>query len=71
MKELEAKILKTFKSYEGEAVKGLNLLVATCEDEWPDDEGIYHAQVMEPQDNGRVWECVCTRNGKVKETYEL
>ena len=71
MNELETKILKSFVKHEGKAVKGLDLLVATCDDEWPDDDGVYHAQVMEPQDNGKVWECVCTKNGSIKETYEL
>ena len=71
MKELEEKILKSFIKKEGKEVEELDLVVATCEDEWPDYEGVYHAQVMERQDNGRVWECTCSRNGNVKETYEI
>lgn len=71
MKELEEKILKSFIKYEGKEVAELELFVVISEDEFPDEEGIYHAQVMERQDNGRVWECTCTRTGNVKETYEL
>ena len=71
MEELEKKILKTFKKYEGKEVKDLELCVAFNEDCWPDDEGHYLVEVMEPQDNGRVWTCECTKNGKVIDTYEL
>lgn len=71
MNELEKKILESFKKYEGKEVEDLDLFVAVIEDCWPDDEGVYSCEVMERQDNGRVWTCECTKNGKVKETYEL
>ena len=71
MKELEERILKTFIKYEGKEVKDLDLGVAFCEDNWPDDEGQYLVEVMERQDNGRVWTCTCSKNGTFKDTYEL
>lgn len=71
MKELEEKVLKSFIKCEGKEVESLDLIVCIADDEFPDDEGIYQAQVMERQDNGRVWNCICTRTGNVKETYEL
>lgn len=69
--KLEEKILKSFIKYEGKEVKGLNLMVAWTPDCWPDEEGTYSCEVMETQDNGRVWTCECTKSGNVKETYEL
>jgi len=71
MKNLEQRILETFIKYEGKEVEGLDLGVAFCEDNWPNEEGDYLVEVMERQDNGRVWTCQCTRSGKVKDTYEL
>lgn len=71
MTELEKKILESFKKYEGKEVEDLELFVAFNEDCWPDYEGHYLVEVMEPQENGRVWTCECTKSGKVKDTYEL
>ena len=71
MKELEEKILKNFIKYEGKEVEGLDLIVCINEDAWPDDEGYYFAEVMENENNGMVWECTCTKSGKIKETYKL
>jgi len=71
MEALEEKILKSFIKYEGKEVKDLDLLVALCPDCWPDDEGVYTCEVMETQDNGRAWHVECTKNGNVKETFEL
>ena len=71
MKELEKKILGSFKKYEGKEVESLDLYVAFNYDCWPDDEGNYLVEVMEQQDNGRVWTCQCTKNGKVIDTYEV
>ena len=73
MKELEEKILKSFIKYEGNEVKDLDLIVFIDEDYWPDPDNIYNycCEVMERKDNGRVWTCVCTKSGKIKETYEL
>jgi hypothetical protein len=55
----------------GKEVEGIDLIVTLSEDNWPDFEGTYACEVMERQDNGRVWSCECTRNGNVKDTYEL
>lgn len=71
MERLEDKILKSFMKKEGKEVEELELFVALVDDCWPDDEGIYSCEVMEKQDNGKVWYCECTRNGNVKETYML
>jgi len=68
---LEEKILKSFIKYEGKEVKGLDLIVSLIPDCWPDYEGTYSCEVMEKQDNGRVWTCECTRSGNVKDTYLL
>lgn len=68
---LEEKILKSFKKYMGKEVEGLDLIVALTEDCWPDFEGTYSCEVMEKQDNGKVWTCECTKSGNVKETYSL
>lgn len=71
MKELEDKILNSFKKKAGKEVEGLELFVAFSEDNWPDFEGNYLVEVMEQQDNGRVWTCECTRSGNVKRYYEV
>ena len=69
--KLEEKILRSFIKYKGKEVEGLDLMVAFCEDTWPDDEGIYTCVIMEKQDNGMVWDCECTKSGKVIETIKL
>lgn len=71
MKELEQKILKLFIKYMEKEVEGLDLFVALTEDCWPDFEGTYSCEVMERQDNGKVWTCECTKSGKIKEVIEL
>ena len=68
---LEEKILNSFIKYMGNEVDNLDLFVAYIEDNWPDEDGVYSCEVMEQQDNGRVWTCECTKNGKVKDVYEL
>jgi len=71
MKELEERILKNFTKKMKKEVEGLELYVAFSEDCWPDYEGNYLVEVMEKQDNGRVWTCECTRSGNIKYCYEL
>ena len=73
MKEetLEEKILKSFIKYEGKEVEGLDLIVCWTPDCWPDFENTYSCEVMESQENGKVWEVECTKSGKVKNTYLL
>lgn len=71
MKNLEETILKSFIKKLGKEVKNLDLIVAFNDDCWPDDEGKYLVEVMERQDNGRVWTCECTRSGNIKDWYEL
>lgn len=71
MKKLEETILKSFIKKLGKEVEGLDLMVAFNYDCWPDDEGYYLVEVMERQDNGRVWTCECTRSGIIKDWYEL
>lgn len=71
MDNLERNILDSFKKQMGEEVKDLELMVAFNEDTWPDEDHIYQAEVMETKNNGRVWGCECTRNGRVKDTYEI
>lgn len=73
MKEetLEEKILKSFIKYEGKEVEGLDLIVCWIPDNWPDFGNVYSCEVMESQDNGKVWEVECTKSGKVKNTYLL
>ena len=71
MSMLEEKILNSFIKYEGKDVDGLDLFVALTDDNWPDYDGVYSCEVMEKQDNGKVWYCECTKNGNIKETYML
>lgn len=72
MKELENRILKSFKKYMGKEVEDLDLIVCISPDCWPEDiDNIYTCEVMERKDNGKVWTCECTKNGKVKETIQL
>ena len=71
MEKLEEKILKSFKKYMKEEVEGLDLIVSTTPDCWPDFEGAYTCEVMEKQDNGKVWTCECTKSGNIKATYKL
>ena len=70
-KLLEEKILASFKKKLGKEVKGLDIMVAFNYDCWPDDEGYYLVEVMERQDNGKVWTCECTKSGNIKDYYEL
>ena len=65
---LEEKILKSFIKHEGKEVKGLDLMVSIDPENWEEEHA---CEVMEKQDNGRAWTCECTKNGIVKETYEL
>ena len=71
MREFEEKILRSFHKYMGAEVKDLNLIVAFNEDTWPDEENVYSVLVMESKDNGKVWDCECTKNGIIKNTIEL
>ena len=73
MEELENTILKSFKKYMGKEVNDLDLIVYIEEDYWPDPDSIYNycCEVMESKDNGRVWTCTCTKNGRVKDACEL
>ena len=68
---LEEKILVAFNKYMGEEVKGLDLIISICPDCWPDYEGTYSCEVMEKQDNGKVWNVECTKFGKIKDCIEL
>lgn len=72
MENLEEKILKSFIKYMGKEVEGLELEVALSPDCWPEDyDNLYTCEVMEKQDNGKVWTCECTKSGKVKDAYEV
>lgn len=71
MIKLEDKILEQFKKKMKDEVKDLELFVALSDDCWPDCEGIYQCEVMENQDNGKVWTCVCTKSGNIKDIYEV
>ena len=68
---IEQVILENFKKKMKEEVKDLNLLVSLSEDTFPDDYGIYSCEVMESKDNGKVWNVICTRNGKIKDIILL
>lgn len=69
---MEEKILKSFTKKMGKEVEGLDLMVVISPDCWPEDlDNIYTCEVMEKQDNGRVWTCECTKNGNIKEIYEI
>ena len=66
MREMEEKILNSFKKKAKEA-KDLDLIVSI-----PEDFDYEHeCEVMEKQDNGKVWNVVCTRSGNVKDYYEI
>lgn len=67
--KLEEKILKSFIKHEGKEVEGLDLIVCLTPDCWPDDYNTYSCEIMEKQDNGKVWTVECTRTGNVKEVY--
>lgn len=68
--KLEEKLLQSFIKYMGDEVKGLDLIIAFSPDTFPDDEGVYSFIVMEREDNGKVWDCECTRSGKIKDVIE-
>lgn len=64
---MEEKILKSFRKYMGKEVENINLLVSI-----PDTfEYEYQCEVLEKEDNGRVWLVQCTRNGNVKDVCEI
>lgn len=71
MNNLEEKILKSFRKFEGKEVENLDLIVSLISDCWPDFENNYTCEVMEKQENGKVWTCECTKNGNIKDTYML
>lgn len=68
-KTLEQKIFEQFIKKMGKEVEGLDLFPAIEEDTW--DEGENLCLVMEKQDNGKVWECSCTKTGKIKDIIEI
>lgn len=65
---LEEKILLSFKKKLGKKVEELDLIVAIDPENWEEE---HTCEVMEKQDNGKVWAVDCTKTGKVKEVYEL
>lgn len=69
--KLKDKILEQFKKKMKKEVEELELIVALTEDCWPDFEGTYSCEVMETKDNGKVWECDCTKSGNIKNIWEL
>lgn len=66
--KIEEKILETFKKKLGAEAKKLNLMVSLDPEAWEED---HYCEVMEKQDNGKVWEVKTTRSGKVIEIYEI
>ena len=70
-KLLEEKILASFKKKLGKEAKGLDLFVAISPDCWSDWENTYTCEVMEKQDNGKVWSLECTKSGNIKDYYQL
>lgn len=66
---MEERILKNFKKLE--QPKNQNLIVLFNPDTWPDEDGLYIIEIAEREDNGKVWSCVCTKQGKIKEYYEI
>lgn len=69
MMELEQKIFEQFKKMMKDEIKELNLFPAIEEDSWEDGDNC--CLVMEHQDNGKVWECYCTKSGKIKDIIEI
>lgn len=69
MENLEEKIFKQFIKKMGKEVEGLDLFPALEEDSW--DEGENCCLIMEKEDNGKVWECYCTKNGNIKDIIEI
>lgn len=70
-KQLEEKIFEQFIKKMGKEVEGLDLFPALEEDSWDDDEPENLCLIMEKEDNGRVWECSCTKSGKIKTILEI
>lgn len=67
MRELEAKILKSFQKYINTNISNLVVCIG---DDWG-DYGIYECVVEEKQDNGRVYQVSCTKSGRVKSVYQV
>ena len=65
---MEEKILKSFIKYMGKEVEGLDLIVSIDPESWEEE---HNCVVMEKQDNGKVWDVSCTRNGNVKDAYQV
>ncbi len=64
---MEEKILKSFIKHKGKEVENLDLMVAL-----PDNfEDCPTCQVMEKEMNGKVWDVICTKSGRVKEILLL
>ena len=68
---IEQVILNNFKKYMKSQVQDLDLIISLSEDTFPDDYGIYSCEIMEAEDNGKVWNVTCTKNGKIKEAILL
>lgn len=67
--ELEKRILESFEKKTKGEFKDLDLIVSL-----PDEEGWqeeHYCAVMETKDNGRVWDCECTKTGNIKSIWEL
>ena len=63
---MEEKILNSFKK-KLKDVKNLDLIVSL-----PDTfEELHECEILENLENGRVWNIICTKNGNVKDYYEL
>lgn len=69
MNKLEQKIFEQFKKMMKDEIEGLDLFPAIEEDSWDDGENA--CLVMESKDNGKVWECYCTKSGKIKDIIEI
>lgn len=65
---MEEKILKSFIKYMGKEVEGLDLIIAIDPENWEEE---HTCEVMERQDNGKVWTCECTKNGNIKDVYQI
>lgn len=66
--EFEKRILSSFKKKMKKEVDGLELFVSYDPDLWSE---AHEVDIIENKDNGKVWTCFCSKNGRIESILEV